>query len=333
MILCSFSNLPPEIRQYIWTLSFEPRVLCLHVQECTVPKYSDCVSNYLNRGIDNPFELVAVSFTCTVLGPSNAKTPDEAFEARADSIPRIGRMTKKVVEGLRTMSPDPTSLGPVQLYVCSESRAVAMKKYQLAFPGVDVDAAIDIETQDRGEDANPRRKAARGYWYQRKLWEKRIWVDFNNDIILVDTISRRPDVLRAARESTLLRFLTEYAGEDMKKITRLAIVGKWQLWQGSEEIASLLYNTGSNEFVSWHLLHQQRERPTCIEFFENLRELLVDDGLKIPKGDVRTLEQREDFEDLEAGILGFLGRLNRVRPTWSKLPKVRLIRWDEWSEL
>jgi hypothetical protein len=147
-------------------------------------------------------------------------------------------MSKKVVEGLRTMSPGPTSLGPVQLYICGESRAVAMKKYKLAFQGVDVDEAIDIETQDLGEDANLRRKAAREWWYQRKLWETRIWVDFGNDVILVDTISRRPDVPRNS-VSTSLGYLTEYAGEDMKKITRLAIGGKWERWHCVSKISNL----------------------------------------------------------------------------------------------
>jgi hypothetical protein len=61
-----------------------------------------------------------------------------------------------------------------------------------------------------------------------------------------------------------------------------------------------------------------------------LRELLVDDSLKTPKGDARVLGEREIVEN---EILDFLGKLNatriehgRVQPTWSKLPKVKVIR-------
>jgi hypothetical protein len=181
----SFSSLPTEIRQYIWGLTFEPRILCIHINRRIAPKYRG--KNGRGQQIDDDTrKTLAISFTCTALIPSSGEkvTPDDVFETRAEAIPQ---MTREVVKKMGITSPGPTSLGPAQLYVCSESRAVAMKRYQLAFNGVD----IDLKPGDVRED-----------WYQRKLEQRGIWVDFDNDIIFVDEVAEKGGQMRCGQHQS-----------------------------------------------------------------------------------------------------------------------------------
>jgi hypothetical protein len=159
-----FSDLPAEIRQYIWDLSFEPRTLCLHVKEHTAPRDPERANE------PNFLDTVAVTFTCTVLSAASPKIPNEIFEARAQSLPQV-RWSKKMAAGLSAVPTASTSLGPAQLYVCSESRSRATKRYQLAFGGVDYDLAAKMKFGSSSERkmANRKRKVARESWQQKKL--------------------------------------------------------------------------------------------------------------------------------------------------------------------
>jgi hypothetical protein len=308
--MCSrFSDFPAEIRQHIWDLSFEPRILCLHVKEHTAPRDPEGANE------PNVLDTVAVTFTCTVLDPASPRVPNDIFEVRAQALPQI-RWSKKMTAGLRDIPSAPTSLGPPQLYACSESRSRAAKRYQLAFGGVDYDLAAKMRFRSSKERkiANRKRKVARESWQQKKLWEKRIWVDFDNDIIVLDTMKRR-DIMSPTQKITALGLLIVYAGEEVKKIKRLAVGGK-----SAYEIChhlKCIYHIGT-----WI-------GPLAIERFENITELLVDDSFRSPIPEIWQpgYPERQWLTGREVTKRSIVDWFVNI-----DFPAVRMIREGEWYE-
>ncbi|CZR62142.1 uncharacterized protein PAC_12039 [Phialocephala subalpina] len=326
MASASFSSLPPEIRQEIWLLSFEPRVLCLHMHQRIAPRQSDYDPHQLDY---NSRIVLAVSFTCTALGSRSVQTPDDIFAERSKAIPQV---PTTYIKEMHTKSPGPTSLGTVQLYVCRESRAVAMRRYELAFGGT-----IKKEFQRVKQNLDPRQKVALEDWESRKLWEKRIWVDFDNDIILMELVPRRRDMPVPAPTMTTLWSLNIYAREEVRKIRRLAIGGNWlhegAIWREMGPVFAFVGTTPP----------KRGRNPNCIEAFKKLRELVVDDSFQIPKATAvirvetmtagqrignNAIGQREVVRDK---VQSWIGSLNDRKPIWRQVPGVKVVRWDEWN--
>ncbi|KAF8852449.1 hypothetical protein BDZ45DRAFT_110758 [Acephala macrosclerotiorum] len=305
MTHASFSNLPPEIRQEIWRLSFEPRVLCLHIHA---------------RELDyNSRKNLAVSFTCTVLDSRSGQTPDDIFAERSEATPQVPKDTREI----NSKSLGPTSLGPVHLYICWESRAVALRRYELAF--------TEAEDLEQGKQRlRSRQDVALKDWDSRNSWQKGIWVDFERDIVLLDLLrQRRHDIHIPVRTMTTLWFFKIYARREVQKIRRFAIGGNWLC---EKAIWGEFYKT----------LTQPGPNPNCIRAFKNLRELLVDDSFRIYKAKAVTREatmstgerigvnaigEREVVKDK---VQGWIGSLNDGKPIWQQVPEVKVVRWDEW---
>lgn len=68
-------------------------------------------------------------------------TPDDIFESHAGS---IAISSENVGPDMGTLGFGPTSLGPVQMYACHESRELALTRYELAFGGVVIILIGDI---------------------------------------------------------------------------------------------------------------------------------------------------------------------------------------------
>ncbi|KUJ16966.1 uncharacterized protein LY89DRAFT_718676 [Mollisia scopiformis] len=338
MTSATFSGLPPEIRYDIWQLSFEPRLLCLHMHRLITPEPSDHSPSGLSK---DSRKVIAVSFTCTALDSRSERTPNDVFVEYSNISPPVS------VDFLRNMQvgpPGPTALGPVQLYVCRESRALAMRRYELAFGG----------TEQDNENLNPRQYAALEEWHRKKLWEKKIWVDFNSDVVLVEVIPRRLEFpappLRLPQPQPgwrALRCLNVYAPDEAKKIKRLAIGGKWplesDLWRELGLIICL------NTLLTSHTM--------SIEFFTNMEKLLVDDSFQNPEDvqeQVQTEEQDklEDPKMVEEGVQKWIRDLvdcqqRRLRtdlgpervitrpdkPVWKELPVVKVVHGNGWKRL
>jgi hypothetical protein len=63
---------------------------------------------------------------------------------------------------------------------------------------------------------------------QRELREKKIWVDFERDAILINTLERGTlSQNLAPRPADPLELMRLHAEEELKKIRRLAVGGRW----------------------------------------------------------------------------------------------------------
>ena len=179
----SFSCLPLEIRQKIWLLTLQPRVLYLHIHQRIEPPHYDEEHGF----VDGFRKTVSVNFTAQVA--TSTVPPSVAFNEYAGYV-APDPMTldvgldrdKSYLLYANILATRPWSIknsrGPVALQVCSESRAVGMKRYELGFAGTN----LAIEPADKEE------------WERKGFGEKRIWVDFKHDIIFVDAIWRAQKV-------------------------------------------------------------------------------------------------------------------------------------------
>ena len=95
------------------------------------------------------------------------------------------------------------------LEVCSESRRVALRRYEGAFAGRNV----ALEPVD-GEE-----------WDRKGFGEERLWVDFERDVLFVDAVSRARLYSKCAPLDPL-GLLRRYALGEARKIRILAL-GAW----------------------------------------------------------------------------------------------------------
>jgi hypothetical protein len=108
----------------------------------------------------------------------------------------------------------PAPPGPVALYVCHESRAFALKRYQLALGGTNCQPDDDTEFAE--------------VWQKGSYCEKKIWVNFEIDTIFLALSAFDQEVsFIHGPFSNALTLLTLYAKEEAKKIKRLAISENW----------------------------------------------------------------------------------------------------------
>jgi len=104
----SFSSLPPELRLYIWQLTFEPQTISISIH-----------SLYAERPTTTP-----------LLGPCAyiVVKAKHGFETRHPKLQSL-----YFGEDPEAWAPAPP--GPLALHVCRESRSIALGRYELAFGG------------------------------------------------------------------------------------------------------------------------------------------------------------------------------------------------------
>jgi hypothetical protein len=331
----TFSSFPVEIREMIWLESFQSRILCLHTHQRIAPPHRDINGKEL-KGFQ---KTAAVTFTCTVLPTSDScsdnsrepKTPDEVFQAHLDYVQK-----KQKKSDMGTMALGRISLGPVQLYVCHESRALALKRYQRAFGGIYLipSSRLNRELWDSRGIADHQE------WHRRKLWEKRIWVDFERDVIFVDTL-KREHLSQNFRLSLIdpLLLMKKYAKEETRKIGRLAVGGRWVMHSGSNDINQIGLSLMGSKIPSQQFVINIRpgNGREWLTGLDSLEELLLDDSFGNKKGTLRgkaLQDYREGAEDVREDALGFLAYGKRVNQDLSwETPEVRVLRWDQWNNL
>ncbi|KAE9373555.1 hypothetical protein N431DRAFT_231139 [Stipitochalara longipes BDJ] len=342
----TFSRLPPEIREMIWMASFETRIICLHIHQRLAPPHRDVNGHDLQTYQ----ETIAISFSCTVLtssssGPGDVNsnpqlTPDEVFQQHWKAVKRGARGNNGDMGTLA----DKSSRGPVQLYVCRESRALALKRYERAFSGVLMQPTV----REINCDWEQRRQVDHQTWNRRKLWEKRIWVDFKSDIIFIDTLKRGPASrnfrLRPVDPLVLMRL---YAKDEIKRIRRLAVGGRWVMHCGSNDIAQIgpsLMGSQVSRQRQASLIQGQAGNNTTLDLkyewllgLDSLKELLLDDSFGNKKGEMKGKllhNYRDGAEDVQIDAVKFLEYGRRISE-WLKwdIPEVRVLRWDEWKTM
>lgn len=148
---------------------------------------------------------------------------------------------------------------PVALHVCRESRAVALRHYEVAFSS---------STLATGE--TPFLKQ----WLDGHFGEKKIWVDFKNDTICIGTITG-PHHPAKRLEHTLLRLsdIRRYATADARKVRKLAIAGIW----GDHDVTSRTVPGG----------HIQEGLENLLWSFIKVEELIVCNRTKAVVGTIK----------------------------------------------
>jgi hypothetical protein len=211
----SFSDLPTEIRNQIWEETFEPRFLSLGLHGVEIPMFSKQRCRHMR--CRNP-----------TLNQSEHCNAAIVFTARLGIHPQVLQVgelpseTSPIIKfrGCDIFESDYSALikqppGPVSLYVCQHSRAMALRHYRLAFPGKNLVASEDAEFT-AFFDSTP------------FLSQPRIWVNFSLDTIFYAysypwSVTAHPN---AGAYTFTSRFLA-YARGDAMKIERLALRGYW----------------------------------------------------------------------------------------------------------
>lgn len=169
-----FRFLPPELREQIWNDTIESRTLLLH-PHCSFFSWCWCHLPAHQSG-----EIASYYFSVWQISKIPAvKSADTGDEWKVGDC--------LVQEPLST---------PALLHVCRESRMIGLKRYRLSFAGHTSERACD-------EDKNCVRTALRhkvevARWEKkrddRKLGLMRPWVNFKEDLIIVDGEFRVSDI-------------------------------------------------------------------------------------------------------------------------------------------
>jgi hypothetical protein len=159
-----FSSLPYELRLQIWLLTLEPRTLHLQIHKHAAPPchlHSECMLRNnpcrYHDGVTSPIpnETVLVCFTASV------------FTGK-QQLPCLKNLIDSLDLKCCTARPPP---GPSALYICQESREVALQHYQLAFGGWAIDSDYYAKERQAFAEAG--------------CLQKRIWVDLKRDTIFL----------------------------------------------------------------------------------------------------------------------------------------------------
>ncbi|KAF4635274.1 hypothetical protein G7Y89_g2826 [Cudoniella acicularis] len=210
----TFHSLPYELRELIWLATLTPRLIYLHPHKrhiltdydpavrCTPESRHRVLSVRFNHSVHIPGEIPATKFKAY----SSFAIPDPNKIWEEGQKPSQEEQAKfMVMRPLKYENAKP----PPALYVCSESREVAIRKgYVLAFKGSD--------RHLEGEDKE--------YWERNFLGDKGVWVDFERDMIMLD-VSLEPDPHPRCESLRPLRLLKSYARRDTKRVKRLALGG------------------------------------------------------------------------------------------------------------
>ncbi|MAD85550.1 MAG: hypothetical protein CL912_21530 [Deltaproteobacteria bacterium] len=204
----SFSSLPFELREQIWLYTLPPRLIFLHPSEVYPPSTDDAefLEHQDSLLSDHASRTASILFNYSVY--SQGTTPAEAFALYAKETIASLEMKKNSqpdstpgewdLKDLNNESPEP----PAALNVCRESRQVAIRKgYVLAFKPVCLKMK-GIKSERKG-----------------------IWVDFERDTIMFNTIRQHELPQPRAELYDFLRLLMEFDPEDAALIKNLALRG------------------------------------------------------------------------------------------------------------
>ncbi|CZR66566.1 uncharacterized protein PAC_16467 [Phialocephala subalpina] len=175
-----FPRLPLELQRKIWEASLEPRILTAYEQrtftrrhfnrsyptwkvfawgERPIPTCANVVTFTVIEGVHpdlSPTPFWALPYFRRVIEDSVKDDPD-AVDPFAS---RRGNLEKYIMK---------TPRGPAALYVCSESRQIALGRYQLGFAGSHRSRSKAFDETFEESGAN----------------QRRAWIDWERDMILV----------------------------------------------------------------------------------------------------------------------------------------------------
>lgn len=188
-----FPLLPPELRLRIWASSFKPCTIRIHIHERSA-------THWLIGKDDNGRSGGVTEVTASVCFSSTTNANETDSSSRT----------------YYRMNPTPLKAisGPTALRVCCESRALALRKYDLCFGGV--------RLEDDGT-----------YWEANIRGDKLTWVNFEIDTVLLRT---------SAGYLSVLAMMTKYAPDETKRIQHLAVgrQGRPWMWDGRRTTMELL---------------------------------------------------------------------------------------------
>jgi len=121
--------------------------------------------------------VISVSFDCKVPTASPSDEFDEYYNRRRHLVAL--RSDGDILSGGRAMP------GPVALHICHESRALALQRYKRAFGRAILDVPYKFFRETRYEMGD------NSVWENAQMGTPKIWVNFERDIIVVDS-TRKP---------------------------------------------------------------------------------------------------------------------------------------------
>jgi hypothetical protein len=344
----TFNSLPLEIREEIWAATLTPRLIYIHPHQRLSPPHWD--GKYLDDGMRI---TQSVRFNFSTHAPH--ETPATAFKAYSEfALGRVqnGERVRFCDLMEREMNPvekahlhatrplewwkEPRSgKPPPALYICRESRAVALRNgYEIAFKGwlANKDGEREHEWQKylEGEDLE--------FWERNALSKKGIWVNFERDVFMFDALLRDGRYLMWSQQNPLA-LLRRYARKDTQRIQGLALgaiyrtmgvilrgqaiehpsqEGSWK-WQlpGFDSLTDIWMD---DEFEAEEIGHE--------EYYKNAVRMPRVASYPVPTFKIR---------DAKDARRDFWVKMQHIRPShfegWQAvLPEIRVVRGLGWNE-
>ncbi|KAF4627674.1 hypothetical protein G7Y89_g10479 [Cudoniella acicularis] len=272
----SLSDLPFELRTEIWNLTFIPQII-------KIESYRPAIPSSCNNSESSETENKHVGFFGTVLSPCPSTTHTLSNDATNGSL---------------------TCCGPVALYVCHESRALALKRYVLTFGSTSISGS-------QPSAAGPISSISS---LQHVLAPK-IWIDFSQDLITNEGLwgSIWDESFEDWREKMSSLRLVSGA----EKVERVALVGH------EADVFQLL--------VNWGTLFNFEKLREVVVFLEEVGEDVGEDGVVIKNSFEKGLATfREGVRDMRMNSSG------RYRPyDFPAHIKIKVVMWVDpelWYE-
>jgi hypothetical protein len=209
----------------------------------------------------------------------------------------------------------PPPRGPVALYVCHESCALAISEgYELAFSGINFQPATDTEFAD--------------LWTTGGYGEKKIWVNWKIDTIFVGECNIHPHLGDAWFGPVAL--LTKYAKEEAVKIRCLAIDKCYELQRDKRTGMRMGMAPGPGRGLLGELKRFGMLERLVVYYIseEERRERAGGACTEKPDDGIEKMEK----ENLEGDILCTLQEEEKCPEEWKgKLPEVEVRRGSYWG--
>ena len=199
-----------------------------------------------NSHIFREYEMVSLYFTATIL--SENKTTD-----------RVSYHSDPDHRSCKDIGPPPA---PVALFVCRESRELALKRYCLAFGGTKHWHCPSPAHRDLGDED----------WERCRHGEKRIWVDFERDTLVAACVTASDGFWQHVDRAPL-SLMAQFAPVETRMLRRVAVGGFWtESWRYPGKSFIRLkshYQTRPVPGFVWSIYNSQLWK------FPNLKELVV----------------------------------------------------------
>jgi hypothetical protein len=326
-----FPRLPPELREQVWLSSFQPRVLCLHIDV-----HVERVGWFYNYTEDPPpgTRAVSVNFDCTVASKHPAIEFDERYSERLEGFER-----RKTPFSARKIPSDTSKLFsrgdpniPAALLVCHESRQLALGRYERAFGRVTVDVDNSFLVR-RDHTFEIRMLEDSRLWDERRFGKKQSWVNFEQDIVVVEIVSRNKDSSKSyihVPSIDQLGMIRSFSAEEGRQIRNLAIEGR-QTFSSESRVEDLMWGPlrevvmalqGGNGYLTSGF-----PRHEYLLGFDSLDNLFLDN---LFKGDMYgSLE----LDRARTEILSMLEVARSQSPELiAKVPNVTVLKEGGWEE-